>query len=249
MQWTDDALVLGCRPFGEAAVIVEVMTRDHGRHLGIVHGGRSRRLRPVLQAGNSVVATWRARLDEQLGSFTLEADALRAGELIASPVALAAVSVLAQHLRLLPERDPHPDLHGAATFLLQRLTMPDVAPGLFVRFEVMLLAELGYGLDLTACAATGALSDLAYVSPKSGRAVSRGAGEPYRARLLPLPDFLQAGRPDVVPSSDEVRAGFDLTGFFLDAYVYRPPGRAASPERARLVALACPEDRSGMVPD
>ncbi len=237
MQWTDDALVLGCRPFGEAAVILEVMTRDHGRHLGIVHGGRSRRLRPVLQPGNSVVATWRARLDEQLGSFTLEADALRAGELLA-----------AQHLRLLPERDPHPALHGAATFLLQRLTMPDVAPGLFVRFEVMLLAELGYGLDLTACAATGAMSDLAYVSPKSGRAVSRAAGEPYRGRLLPLPGFLQAGT-DVVPGTDEVRAGFDLTGFFLDAYVYRPQGIAASPERARLVALACPGDRSGMVPD
>ena len=238
MQWSDDALVLGCRSHGEAAVILELMTREHGRHLGIVHGGRSKRLRPVLQPGNSVGVTWRARLDEHLGHYAVEPDRLRSASLIGAPLALYAIGALALHLRLLPERDPHPDLFAAATVVLDHLEEVALMPALFVRFELMLLSELGYGLDLERCAATGARADLVYVSPKSGRAVSRTAGAPYDAKLLRLPAFLLAETESGPPEAADIRAGFELTGYFLDAHVYAPQGQAAPDERARFVAAA-----------
>jgi DNA repair protein RecO (recombination protein O) len=191
VQWSDEGIVLGARSHGESSVILELMTREHGRHLGVVHGGRSRRMAPVLQAGNSVAATWRARLDEHIGHYAVEPDTLRSARLLASPMALYGVGALALHLRLLPERDPHPGLYAAAIFLLDHLDEASLAPALFIRFELMLLAELGYGLDLSGCAATGQPDDLHYVSPKSGRAVSRVAGAPYHDRLLPLPGFLR----------------------------------------------------------
>lgn len=238
MNWTDRALVLGCRSLGESGVVLEVLTREHGRHLGLVHGGRSRRLQPVLQAGNGVVASWRARLDEQLGSFTVEAEALRAARLIGSAAALFGVGALTAHLRLLPERDPHPDLFGAAEEVLDRLDGPE-AGATMVRFELMLLADLGFGLDLSACAVTGRRDDLAYVSPKSGRAVSRESAAPYRDRLLPLPAFLldeSAGPPEPEALGDAIR----LTGHFLEAHLYGPRGATLPDERARFVALAAP---------
>lgn len=237
MQWSDDAIVLGGRDHGETSVILELMTRHQGRHLGIVHGGRSRRVRPMLQAGNGVVATWRARTDEQLGHLSLEPAIARASRLMASPLALYGLGTLALHLRLLPERDPHPGLYEAACVLLDHLDEAALAPALFVRFEMMLLAELGYGLDLSTCAATGRSDDLAYVSPRSGRAVGREAGGPYDARLLRLPAFLTRDEPTAA-GADEVAAGFLLTGFFLDAHVYGPQGRPVPEERARFVAEA-----------
>lgn len=237
MHWSDLGIVLAARPHGESGTILELMTRDHGRHLGVVHGGRSRRMRPVLQAGNSVSANWRARLDEHLGQYVIEADSLRSARLIGSPMALYGLGALALHLRLLPERDPHPGLYEAASYLLDHLEEAALAPALFVRFEVMLLAELGFGLDLARCAATGRRDDLVFVSPKSGRAVSREAGEPYRPKLLELPDFL---RRDDGPAPDgaALAAGFRLTGFFLDAHVYGPHGREIPAERARFVGQA-----------
>jgi DNA repair protein RecO (recombination protein O) len=238
MHWTDDALVLGARRHGEAGVVLELLTRAHGRHLGLVHGGRSSRLQPVLQPGNSVQATWRARLDEQLGTFTVEPLASRAARLIASPLALAGIATLAGLVRHLPERDPHPDLFEMAQALADHLDEPDLAGPLFVRFELALLADLGFGLDLTACAATGATRDLTYVSPKSGRAVSAGAGEPYRDRLLPLPGFLVGQPRGNRPSADEIGQGFALTGYFLDRWVLDPLGQRLPDERARFVARA-----------
>jgi DNA repair protein RecO (recombination protein O) len=235
MQWSDDAIVLGCRRHGEAGVILELMTRDHGRHLGLVHGGRSRRLQPVLQPGNAVRAVWRARLDEHLGTYAVEGEELRSARLIRSPLALYGVATMAALLRLLPERDPHPGVFEAAAVLLDHLCEPS-APGLFVRFELEMLAELGFGLDLTRCAATGARTDLIYVSPRSGRAVSAEAGAPYRDRLLALPGFLRGEGSD--PSRDELRASFALTGHFLDRRVFEPRGLAAPEARARFVALA-----------
>jgi DNA repair protein RecO (recombination protein O) len=252
VQWSDDGIVLGARGHGESSVILEVMTREHGRHLGIVHGGRSRRMAPVLQAGNSVVATWRARLDEHIGQYVIEPDTLRSADLLGSPMALYAIGTLALHLRLLPERDPHPGLYAAALFLLDHLNEPSLAPALFIRFELMLLAELGFGLDLSACAATGQMTDLIYVSPRSGRAVSRGAGAPYREQLLHLPGFLlgQADLPH--PDDEEIAAGFRLTGHFLESHVWSPQGRTAPDERARFVAQAAAGTQnkpgSGMVP-
>jgi DNA repair protein RecO (recombination protein O) len=243
MQWSDDGIVLGCRKHGESGVILELMTREYGRHLGLVHGGRSRRLQPVLQPGNTVHAVWRARLDEHLGTYAVEGGDMRSARLIASPLALYGVAAMAALLRLLPERDSHPALFESATVLLEHLDEPAVAPGLFIRFELAVLAELGFGLDLARCAATGVESDLIYVSPKSGRAVSAAAGEPYKGKLLPLPRFLRrAPRPDAVtpdaPSRDDIKAGFALTGYFLNLHVFEPSGTPPPEERARFVTLS-----------
>ena len=241
MQWTDDALVLGVRKHGETGVILEAMTAAHGRHLGLVHGGRSRRMQPVLQPGNRVRATWRARLDESLGSYAVEPLESVASRLIGSGLALYGITHLAGLLRLLPERDPHPGLYEAAQILVGHLDDPDIAPALMVRFELALLGELGFGLDLEACAATGANDALIYVSPRSGRAVSASAGEPYRDRLLPLPAFLADRRgANRVPMPEDVRQGFTLTGYFLAHHFWEPRGLAAPEERARFVALGVP---------
>ena len=238
MQWSDDGLVLGARRHGESGVILELLTRQHGRHLGLVHGGGSRKLRPVLQAGNSVRAVWRARLDEQLGSFAVEASEERSGRLIESALALAGLAAAAALLRLLPERDPHPALFEAAEELVDQLSIRPIAPALFVRFELIVLSEFGFGLDLATCAATGASDNLLYVSPRTGRAVSGSAGEPYKDRLLPLPPFLRAGWNGPVPSPEEIEAGFALTELFLRGHVFGPRGLPLPEERARFVALS-----------
>jgi DNA repair protein RecO (recombination protein O) len=237
MQWSDEALVLGTRRHGESALVLELMTRRHGRHLGLVHGGRSKRLSPVLQPGNTVQAVWRARLDEHLGVFTVEGGEMRSARMIGSPLALYGVGAMAALLRLVPERDPHPALYDVATVLADHLDDRHVAPALFVRFELALLAELGFGLDLTECAATGVREDLVFVSPKSGRAVSRAAGEPYRDRLFALPAFLH-GEIEGGPSAADIEAGFALTEFFLGAHLFEARGLPIPEERARFVALS-----------
>jgi DNA repair protein RecO (recombination protein O) len=233
VEWTDEGIVLGTRRHGEASVILEVMTRAHGRHLGLVRGGGGSRLRPVLQPGNSVGTVWRARLDEHLGHFTVEGLRLRAASVFAVPYAVYGVTHLAALCRLLPERDPHPGVHDALVAILER--MDDTAAMRIVQFELMLLAELGFGLELDACAATGAHADLIYVSPKSGRAVSALAGEPWRDKLLPLPGFLN-GEGEGVPSPQELADGFALTGFFLLNRILEPRGLAPSEARAGFVA-------------
>jgi DNA repair protein RecO (recombination protein O) len=238
MQWSDDGLVLGARRHGESGVILELLTRQHGRHLGLVHGGGSRKLRPVLQAGNSVRAVWRARLDEQLGSFAVEASEERSGRLMESALALAGLAAAAALLRLLPERDPHPALFEAAEELVDQLAIVPIAPALFVRFELIVLSEFGFGLDLATCAATGSSDNLLYVSPRTGRAVSGAAGEPYKDRLLPLPPFLRAGWNGPAPSPEEIEAGFALTELFLREHVFGPRGLPVPEERTRFVALA-----------
>lgn len=234
MQWTDDALVLGLRRHGETGVILEAITAEHGRHLGLVHGGRSRRMQPVLQPGNRVRVSWRARIDEGLGSFAVEPLVSEVSRMIGSGLALYGLGSMAALLRLLPERDPHPALYEAACILVEHLDDPAVAPPLMVRFELAVLTELGFGLDLSACAATGGNDRLAYVSPRTGRAVSAAAGEPFRDRLLHLPSFLREGG---APGPDGVAQGFTLTGYFLDRHVWGPRGLTPPEERARFVAL------------
>src|SRR5215207_10146806 len=184
MQWSDEGIVIGARRHGEAATILETMTRGHGRHLGLVHGGRSRRLRPVLQAGNTLALAWRARLDEHLGTFRVEPSVERASTIMASRAATFGVQALVSELRFLPERDPHPRLYDAAAVLLDCFERLPLAAALMVRFEMLLLDELGVGLDLARCAATGTTSGLAFVSPRTGRAVGREAGAAYADRLL-----------------------------------------------------------------
>jgi DNA repair protein RecO (recombination protein O) len=242
MHWTDEGVVLGVRKHGESSVILELMTREHGRHMGLVHGGRSKTLQAVLQPGNTVQATWRARLDEHLGTYQVEGLNLRAARLMGSSMALYGLATLAHLLRYFPERDPHFALFETLTVLVDHLDDPDLAPALFVRFELAMLTELGFGLDLSSCAATGTEQDLTYVSPRSGRAVSAAAGEPYKDRLLKLPGFLIGQSKANRPREEEVRAGFALTDFFLHQNVFGPQGQRAPEERARFVALATAGD-------
>jgi DNA repair protein RecO (recombination protein O) len=235
MQWTDEGIVLSVKPHGETAAIVDLWTRAHGRHLGLVHGGRSRRLRPVLQAGNHVDATWKARLADQLGHMSIEMRRAFAAETLDDAAALAALSTITTLTHLLPERDPHPNLYEITLFVLGFLHDSTVWPALLVRWELALLDELGFGLDLSQCAATGSNDQLIYVSPKSGRAVSASAGEPYREKLLALPQFLTKQRSGHVTGAD-VRTGFALTGHFLETRVLLPRGQSLPQSRARLLA-------------
>jgi DNA repair protein RecO (recombination protein O) len=235
MEWRDEGIILGTRKHGETSAILEVMTRSRGRHLGMVRGGRSRRMQPVLQPGNRVDLAWRARLDEHLGFFQVEPLELNAARLFDSACAVYGLQTLASLLRLLPERDPHAHLYETLNLLLQHLEDPQAAGELVVRFELLILDELGFGLDLSRCVATGQNDDLAYVSPKSGKAVSRSAGEPWADRMLALPPFLRRGsgiRADAVALEE----AFRLTGFFLTRHVYEPRGMDAPEARAGFLA-------------
>jgi DNA repair protein RecO (recombination protein O) len=232
VEWTDEAIVLGTRRHGEASVILEAMTRAHGRHLGLVRSGSGSRLRAVLQPGNTVRVNWRARLDEHLGHYMVEGLRLRA-EFLGDSCAVYGVTHLAALCRLLPERDPHAIVCEALESILEQ--MDASAAMRVVQFEMLLLAELGFGLELDACAATGARVDLVYVSPKSGRAVSAQAGAPWRDKLLRLPPFL-SGAEAMAPSAQELADGFELTGYFLANRVFGPRGLAASEARAGFIA-------------
>jgi DNA repair protein RecO (recombination protein O) len=237
MQWIDEGIVLGVKRHGETSVILELMTREHGRHLGLVRGGAGTRLRGVLQTGNTVRATWRARLDEHLGLYTVEGIDLRAARFLPAAHAVHGVTHLAALCRLLAERERHAAVYAALEAILDRLDDPAAAAPMIARFELSFLAELGFGLDLSSCAATGAADDLIYVSPRSGRAVSRAAGEDYRDKLLRLPAFLHSeAQPD---SASDLADAFALTGFFLDRHAFAPRGLAVPEARARFVtALA-----------
>ena len=223
MQWQDHAIILGVKRLGETSVIAEVMTRDRGRHMGLVRSGRSRSMQPVLQPGNLVEVTWRARLHEHLGEFRMEPVRLRAARLMETATAVYGVQAMGALLRLLPERDPHPYLYDALDVILENMENPVDAGELFVRFELAVLNELGYGLDLNECAATGVRDDLAFVSPKTGRAVCRAAGTPWADKMLALPPFLASGAVEAA-NSESLAAAFRLTGFFLHRHVYEPRG-------------------------
>jgi DNA repair protein RecO (recombination protein O) len=249
MRWTDEGIVLGSKRHGEANAILELMTRAHGRHLGLVRGGAGTRLRPVLQPGNRVSAVWQARLDEHLGHYTIEALDARAAAFLPIPHALYGVTHLAALCRMLPERDPHPQIHAAlAELLADDLLDSRRAGASLVRFELQLLTELGFGLDLASCAASGEEVDLVYVSPRSGRAVSRQAGEPWKNKLLALPAFLSrscAGNA----SFDDIVAGFALTGFFLMRHVLEPRGLRMADARASFIAAIARTERAPSAPD
>lgn len=236
MNWSDEGIILSVRPHGETAAVVELLTRAHGRHTGLVHGGRSRKSRPVLQTGNHVDASWKGRLSEHLGHMTLELRTGYAAQAMDDAAALTALTSLAALARLLPERDPHPSLYEITLFVLGFLDDQSVWPALMVRWELALLSELGFGLDLGECAATGSNDALVYVSPKSGRAVSASAGEPYRDRLLALPQFLLKGRRTGVTHED-VMNGLKLSRYFLEQRVLSPRDLQLPEPRLRLEAL------------
>jgi len=232
MEWTDDGIVLGARRHGETSAIVEVMTRGHGRHLGLVRGGSGTRLRPLLQPGNTVRAVWRARLDEHLGYYQVEGIRLRAATVLASSHAVYGVTHLASLARLLPERDPHEDIYEMLDRTLDDFDEVGQAAAHLIKFELAMLAALGFGLDLDTCAATGETTELVYVSPKSGGAVSRRAGDPWRDRLLRLPAFLRDGEGNASGWSDQdLQDGFAITGLFLMRHVLEPRGQGHSDAR------------------
>lgn len=235
MEWSGEAVVLAVRPHGEAAAVVELFTAAQGRHAGVVRGGTGRRLAPVLMPGNTVAAVWRARLGEHLGHFTVEPLHARTAALLGDRLALAALSsVCALLSRALPEREPHPALHAATVTLLDALASVPDWPVLYLRWELGLLAELGFGLDLSACAVTGARDGLVFVSPRTGRAVTAAAAAGWEDRLLPLPPLLTGGAAD----APGILAGLRLTGHFLQEVLAPDPSARPMPEaRARLVDL------------
>jgi DNA repair protein RecO (recombination protein O) len=251
MQWSGEAILLGVRRHGETSVIAEMMTRDRGRYMGMIRGGRSRTLQPVLQPGNRLEVNWRARLDEHLGEFKVEPLRLRAAQLMESATAVYGVLALGALLRLLPEREPHPHLYEALDVILDHLGEPSAAGELFVRFELAVLNDLGFGLDLGRCAVTGSTDDLVYVSPKTGRAVCHEVGLPYAEKLLVLPEFL-ATEAAKAANVETLASAFRLTGYFLQRHVYEPRGIEPGAARdgflqAALKALRTPAEK-GAVP-
>ncbi|MGE3304161.1 MAG: DNA repair protein RecO [Hyphomonadaceae bacterium] len=235
MEWSDDAIVLGARAFGESGAIAEVFTQAHGRAGGMVHGGISRRTRPILQAGNLVRLTWKARTGDQLGFFSpLEMVEQHAARVMEDAAALAGLSSAVALVRGgAAERQPYPGVFEGLHLLLQHLDDAAVWPALYARFELGLLAALGYGLDLSACALTGTTDDLAFVSPRSGRAASREAGAPFADKLLRLPPFLTDAEADV--EEGDVADALALAGFFLERRLFDPQGVAMPQSRVRLI--------------
>ena len=234
MEFTDEAFVLAARAHGETGAIVELLTESHGRWAAHVAGGASRKMRSFLQPGARVIARYRARTTDQLGSASLEPIGEGPAALFDDPLALAGLSAAAAvAAAALPEREPHAGAFAAFEALAAAFAFPDIWPAVFVRFEGGLLEELGFGLDLSRCAATGAVDDLVYVSPRTGRAVSRSAGEPYRERLLALPPFLLSSQGGL--SAGDVEKGLMITGHFLESHVFAPLNRPLPPARVWLI--------------
>ena len=236
MEWQDDALLLGTRPHGESSVIATVFARDRGVHAGVIRGGQSRKMAPVLQPGSQLAVTWRARLEDHIGSFTAEPLRSRAAAVMGGRLALTGAGAVMGLLQYaLPEREPHPALYDQTLPLLDLLGQDDIWPLAYLGWEKALLAELGYGMELGKCAVTGQREGLIYVSPKTGRAVSaEGAGD-WAGRLLPLPPCLkgEGAAPDA-----EIALGLETTGYFLRHKVASEQvGKPLPDARERLVAL------------
>ena len=232
MQWQDTGFVLAARRHGESALIIELLTQEHGRHAGLVRGGQSPRYRAMLQPGNEVAAVWRGRLDVHLGTIGCELVRAHAARLLDDPGRLAGLtSAAALVAAALPEREPHPAVFASFARLIEALDSAIDWPAHYVTWEQDLLGALGFGLDLTRCAVSGATADLAYVSPRTGRAVSRTAGLPYNDKLLRLPEFLWR---DVPIDEGQLALGLTLTGYFLAHHVFAPQGRALPAARLRL---------------
>jgi len=215
MDWAGEGYVLSVKKHGETSAIIEILTRDRGRHLGLVRGGVSRKLRPVLQAGNKIKVEWRARLSEHLGYFTAVAR------------------------ETLPEREGHPGVYDAFEILIDNFHDKDIWPALYIQWEAGLLAAMGYGLDLSRCAATGATENLTHISPRSGRAVCAEAAEPYLDKLYALPGFMRPAdrRNDNRITADDIEAGLKLTGYFLETRVQWGVNRTLPEARARMINI------------
>ncbi|MEO9862467.1 MAG: DNA repair protein RecO [Yoonia sp.] len=234
ISWTDDAALLATRPFGETSVIIEVFSEEHGRHAGVVRGGTSRKVAPLLQPGAQLSVTWKARLDQHLGSFTVEPIRSRAAAAMGDRLSLAGLNAVCGLLTMvLPEREAHAPLYDRTMGLLDLLGQTDIWPLAYLRWEQALLEEMGFGMDLSACAVRGVNEDLAFVSPKSGKAVSRDAAGEWADRLLALPPVL-AGKGDATP--DEIVKALATTGYFIENRLIKSLGDRPMPAaRARLL--------------
>ncbi len=232
LEFEDDAIVLTARSHGETGAIVNVLTQHHGVYAAHINGGASRRIKPLLEAGAPVLFRYRSRHEDQLGSATLEASG-SGPDLLDAPLGLLGLqcaTVMTQ--RILPERDSQPGAYLGLSALIGVLPFDEVWPAVYVRYEAGLLEALGFGLDLSACAVTGDRDRLSYVSPKSGRAVSFEAGQPYRDKLLPLPGFMLSSQGGL--DEGDIARGLELTGFFLERHVFHPHNRPLPDIRMRL---------------
>ena len=237
MEWRDEGLIIGVRRHGEGSAIVEAMTRAHGRHLGLVRGGRSARLRATLQPGNTVGLCMARPARRAFGRLRRRASVAEGRAPDGERAGACGDQLSGRAVRFLPERDPHEAVYDALSLIADALDDEALAPALVARFEAQMLAECGFALDLSRCAATGATDGLAYVSPKSGRAVSAEAGAPWRDRLLPLPPFLREGaRLEAEPSAEEIADAFRLTGFFLARDLFGPNGAPLPDSRAAFLS-------------
>jgi DNA repair protein RecO (recombination protein O) len=231
IEWRDEAIILSAKPHGESSAVVQTLTREHGRHAGLLRGGQSRKMASTLQPGNLVDVVWRARLPEHLGEWRLELLKSGAARIMDSSQRLAGLSAAVAVVEsALPERESHSACFAGLQALIEALESEHWAES-YVVWELQLLKALGYGLDLSSCAGGGDNDQLAYVSPRSGRAVSLAAGEPYRDRLLTLPSFLTG---QGAGGRDEVGHGLRLTAYFLEQHVFHPQDRSLPPARQRL---------------
>lgn len=240
MEWHDDGIVLSARRFGEHDAIIEVMTPNHGRARGFVKAGMSRRNKANLQPGNHLKLTWRSRLENNLGRFQLELVHSPLGSLISDGARMASLAAVTAVVgSCMPEREVHSPVYVALEAYIALLEADGGAPPLWAsklaQIELGVLGELGYGLDLSSCAATGVTDNLVFVSPKSGRAVSAEAGGPYKEKLLALPSFL-LGAGGGVPGREKALEALRLTGYFLERNVWVIAGTGQPDARERLVA-------------
>lgn len=241
MNFTTQGYVLSVRRHGETSAIIEVLTPDKGRHAGLVRGGVSRKMRPVLQPGNLIRVTWQARLSEHLGAFTVEAIDARAAQLMDDRLSLCALNAAcALTLAVLPEREPHKAVYDAFAVMIEHMDDSDIWPALYVKWEAGLLDAMGYGLDLSKCAASGVNDNLTHVSPRTGRAVSASEAQPYLDKLLSLPGFL-IGRKGIMP--DDIKNGLALTGYFIERRILWPADRQLPEARARMTDRLSAEGR------
>lgn len=236
MEWRDQGILLNVRRHGESSAIIEVFTEEHGRHAGVVRGGASRKIAPVLQPGAQLDVAWRARLEEHIGSFSVEPIRSRAAIAMGDRMALAGLNAVTALLGFcLPEREAHAKLYRRSEQLLDLLENTEVWPLAYLQWEIALLEDMGFGLDLTQCAVTGVTDGLVYVSPRSGRAVSVAGAGAWADRLLPLPDCLRGigAAPDA-----ELVQGFETTGYFLRSKLAYELGNKPLPDaRERFIQV------------
>ncbi len=241
MEWQGDGLILNTRKHGENSVIIVVLTRDKGRHMGLVRGGRSRTMRPVLQAGNLVKVVWRARLEDHLGAFSVDPHRMIVAGIIDDVHRLAGLTTITTLASLLPEREPHPRIYDASMLLIDHLQEDAIWPAVLVKWEMGLLEELGFGLDLSKCAVSGDTADLTHVSPRTGRAVCAREAEPWKDKLLGLPAFVAGTSGNA--SNDEIVQGLKLTGHFLARHIFEPRGVSVPEQRQRILRWLAQADQ------